>query len=155
LYAVKHNAFVYFSSVQEGANWGSNLKNVVSFEGAHGLFADLGSGFVPAFSFIVPDQCHDQHGRGNARAFCNFDPATTGFHYSMNHALIFLGGVTVQRIVEAIHRSPVWKVGRNAIVLTWDENDYSLAPNINQVVLIVDTNYGVHGVKSAQRYNHF
>jgi hypothetical protein len=28
-------------------------------------------------------------------------------------------------------------------------------PNTNQVVLIVDTNYGVHGVKSANFYTHF
>jgi hypothetical protein len=27
----------------------------------------------------------------------------------------------------------------------WDENDYSAAPNTDQVILIVDTNYGVHG----------
>lgn len=155
LYAVKHNPFVYFRSVQEGEDRDSSLKNTVAFEGAHGLFADLGSGFVPAFSFIVPDQCHDQHGRGNAGAFCNFDPSSDGSQASLNPALIYLGDVTVQRIVEAIHRSPVWKVGRNAIVVTWDENDYSLAPNINQVVLIVDTNYGVHGTQSGQRYNHF
>jgi hypothetical protein len=32
---------------------------------------------------------------------------------------------------------------------------YSNAPNTNQVVLIVDTNYGVHGVKSANFYTHF
>jgi len=30
--------------------------------------------------------------------------------------------------------------------VVWDENDYSLAPNNNQVMLIVDTSYGVHGV---------
>jgi hypothetical protein len=155
LYAVKHNPFVYFRSVQEGTRWNSSLKNTVPFEGAHGLFADLGSGFVPNFSFIVPNQCNDQHGRGNAGAFCNFDPSSDGSQSGLNPALIYLGDVTIERIVDAIHKSPVWKVGRNAIVLTWDENDYSLAPNINQVVLIVDTNYGVHGVTSGQRYYHF
>ena len=36
-----------------------------------------------------------------------------------------------------------------------DENDYSTAPNINQVLTIVDTNYGVHGLQSAQFYSHF
>ncbi len=155
LYAVKHNPFVYFRSVQESKNARNGLNNAVAFEGARGLFADLASGSVPAFSFIVPNQCHDQHGRGNAGAFCNFDPASDGSQASLNPALIYLGDVTVQRIVDAIHRSPAWRDGRNAIVLTWDENDYSLDPNINQVVLIVDTNYGFHGVKSGQRYNHF
>ncbi len=37
----------------------------------------------------------------------------------------------------------------------WDENDYSDYPNTNQVMLIVDTNYGKHGKVSTVRYNHF
>src|ERR1017187_5569986 len=155
LYAVKHNPFVYFRSVQEGENPHSSLKNSVDFEGARGLFADLGAGTVPNYSFIVPNQCNDQHGRGKAGSFCNFDPNDDGSQAGLNPALIYQGDVTVQRIVTAIKRSPVWKEGRNAIVLTWDENDYSLAPNINQVVLIVDTNYGVHGAQSGQRYTSF
>ena len=155
LYAVKHNPFVYFRSVQEGSEEHSSLKNSVGFEGARGLFADLASGHVPAFSFIAPNQCNDQHGRGNAGAFCNFDPTSDGSQAGLNPALIYLGDVTVQRLVVAIHKSPAWREGRSAIVLTWDENDYSTAPNINQVVLIVDTNYGVHGLQSGTRYNHY
>jgi phosphatidylinositol-3-phosphatase len=155
LYAVKHNPFVYFRSIQEGQHRNSSFANVAGFEGAHGLYADLGTGFVPAFSFIAPNQCNDQHGRGNAGAFCNYDPSSDGSQASLNPALIYQGDVAVQRLVDAIHKSPIWKVGHNAIILTWDENDYSLAPNINQVVLVVDTNYGVHGLKSGQRYNHY
>jgi len=49
----------------------------------------------------------------------------------------------------------MWFQGQNAIVVVWDENDYSVAPNVNQVLLIVDTSYGVHGIQSAQPYNHF
>jgi phosphatidylinositol-3-phosphatase len=155
LYAVKHDPFAYFRSVQEGENPHSNLKNIVAFDGARGLYADLGAGDVPTYSFIVPNQCNDQHGRGNAGAFCNSDPNDNGTQAGLNPALIYQGDVTVERIVRAIKRSPAWRDGRNAIVLTWDENDYSLAPNINQVVLIVDTNYGVHGVESGQRYTSF
>jgi phosphatidylinositol-3-phosphatase len=73
----------------------------------------------------------------------------------LNPALIFEGDVTVQRLVTAIKSSEAWREGNNAIVVVWDENDYSLAPNINQVVLIVDTNYGVHGLQSSRRYTHF
>ena len=54
-----------------------------------------------------------------------------------------------------IKKSPIWSQGQNAIVILWDENDYSLAPNINQVLLIVDTNYGTHGMSSNTYYNHF
>lgn len=155
LYAAKHDPFVYFRSVQEGTNPRNSLKNVVGFDGQHGLYADLRSGEVPTFSFIAPNQCNDQHGRGNAGPFCNFDPTDDGTQAGLNPALILLGDVAVQKLVTAIKSSPAWREGRNAIVVVWDENDYSLAPNINQVMLIVDTNYGVHGVQSAQRYTHF
>jgi phosphatidylinositol-3-phosphatase len=61
----------------------------------------------------------------------------------------------VQRLVRAIKGSHVWREGKNAIVVVWDENDYSLAPNTNRVLTIVDTNYGPHGVSSGKYYNHF
>jgi hypothetical protein len=155
LYAVKHNPFAYFRAVQEGQNPRNSLKNSVDFEGANGLFADLRSGNVPAFSFIAPNQCNDQHGRGNAGAFCNFDPTDNGTQAGLNPALIYRGDVTVQKIVTAIKDSPAWKHGKNAIVVLWDENDYSTAPNDNRVMLIVDTNYGAHGIQSGKRYTHF
>lgn len=155
VYAVKHNPFAYFRSVQEGSGWHNSLKNMAGFEGPGGLYEDLGSGRVPTFSFIAPNQCNDQHGRGNAGAFCNFDPTDNGTQAGLNPALIYLGDVTVQRLVTAIHKSPAWREGRNAIVLLWDENDYSTAPNTNQVLLVVETNYGIHGAQSGQRYTHF
>lgn len=155
LYAVKHNPFVYFSNVQEGQEPHNNLKNTVGFDGANGLYADLGSGHVPTFSFIAPNQCNDQHGRGNAGPFCNFDPTSNGTQAGLNPALILRGDVTVQKLVTAIKKSPAWQEGRDAIIVVWDENDYSTAPNTNQVLLIVDTNYGVHGVHSPRFYTHF
>lgn len=155
LYAVKHNPFVYFSGVQEGENRHSSLKNTVDFDGANGLYADLSSGHVPSFSFIAPNQCNDQHGRGNAGAFCNFDPTANGTQAGLNPALILRGDITIQRLVRAIKKSPAWHEGRNAIIVVWDENDYSTAPNTNQVLLIVDTNYGSHGVHSSRYYTHF
>jgi hypothetical protein len=155
LYAAKHNPFVYFRNVQEGADPRNSLKNVVSFEGARGLFADLRSGQVPSLLFIAPNQCNDQHGRGNAGPFCNFDPNDDGSQAGLNPALIKRGDLEVQNLVGAIKSSPAWHEGRNAIVVVWDENDYSTAPNTNQVVAIVDTNYGVHGLQSGVRYSHF
>ncbi len=155
LYAAKHNPFVYFRSIQDGDQPGSDLGNVVPFDGAGGLFADLASGSVPTFSFIVPNQCNDQHGRGNAGPFCAFDPKSDGTQAGLNPALMQAGDVAVRRIVTAIKWSPVWKQGQNAIVVVWDENDYSIAPNKNTVLVIVDTNYGSHGVQSATLYNHF
>lgn len=128
---------------------------MTTLRGSGGLFADLGAGTVPVFSFIAPNQCNDQHGRGNSDQGCNFDPTDNGTQAGLNPALIIRGDVTVRKIVSAIKQSAVWHTGSNAIVLVWDENDYSTAPNINQVVLIVDTNYGFNGTQSGVRYTHF
>ncbi len=168
LYAVKHNPFAYFQSVQQGYPRNNGMKNVVGFDGPGGLFADLATGDVPSFSFIAPNQCDDQHGKGGAGDFCAGDPGSDGLLAGLNPALIQQGDVTLQRLVESIEASPVWNQGRNAIVIVWDENDYSgisnslpagtLYPsqNQNRVVLTVETNWNQnHGVKSSNYYNSF
>jgi len=155
LYAAKHNPFVYFKSVQDGHNPHNSLANVVGFEGKGGLYDDLASGRLPSLSFVVPNQCNDQHGRGNGGSQCAFDPVTDGSQAGLNPALIYVGDLTLRTLVAAIHNSPVWKQGHNAIVVVWDENDYSFFPNLNQVLAIVDTNYGRHGVHSGKYYTHF
>lgn len=169
-YAVKHNPFAYFQSVQQGDPRNNSLKNVVGFDGPNGLFADLATGDVPAFSFIAPNQCNDQHGRGNGDAFCAFDfgvddGLTAGTQAGLNPGLMQQGDVTIQRIVEGIKASRVWREGHNAIIIVWDENDYSGAltqPNSafppqtqNKVVLTVETNNGPHGAQSGTFYNSF
>jgi len=155
LYAVKHNPFVYFQSTQEGTNPANSLANVAAFEGAGGLYADLASGKVPNYSFIAPNQCNDQHGRGNGTQFCQFDPNDNGTQVGLNPALMALGDQALQRIVTAIHASPVWSHGHNAIITIWDEDDYSVSPTVNRVAAIVDTNYGFHQITSNQFYTHF
>lgn len=155
LYAAKHNPFVYFRNVQEGADPRNSLKNAVGFEGIHGLYADLRTGQVPNFALIVPNQCNDQHGRNNAGPLCGYDPKDDGSQEGLNPALMMRGDITLQNLVTAIKSSPFWRRGRNAIVVVWDENDYSKAPNTNQVVLTVDTNYGPRHLRSNVRYTHF
>ena len=73
--------------------------------------------------------------------------------------------MTLERLVQAIQASPVWHDNRSAIVIVWDENDYSgisttpngLFPpqNQNKVVLTVQTNYSKNGVQSGTYYNSF
>jgi hypothetical protein len=155
LYAAKHNPFVYFRSIQEGEEPGSDLTKVVGFIGSNGLYADLASGAVPTYSLIAPNQCNDQHGRGNGTAFCNFDPNNNGTQVGLNPALMQAGDVALKQIITAIKQSPVWKQSKSAIVTVWDEDDYSVAPTVNKVLLMVDTNYGTHGIQSAAPYNHF
>lgn len=172
LYAAKHNPFVYFRSVQENTLPELGLDKVAGFDGSKGLYADLATGELPAFAFIVPNQCDDQHGRGNGDAFCAYDygVGTTGLTYGtqvgLNPGLIAQGDATIERIVDSIKASPAWTEGQNAIVIVWDENDYSgvsalpaagLFPRQNQntVVLTVETNFQGGGVQSNAYYTHF
>jgi hypothetical protein len=154
LYAVKHDPFAYFASVQGGQDRALSLDRIVSFEGSRGLYADLKKGSVPDFAFIAPNQCNDQHGRGNGTAFCNYDADDNGTQTGLNPSLILEGDLSVQRIVTAIKASPVWSNSRSAIVILWDENDYSTITK-NQVVVIVDTNYGQHQLQSSRFYDHY
>jgi hypothetical protein len=154
LYAAKHNPFVYFRDVQQGTNPRNSLKNAVGFDGPGGLYQDLGTGDVPDFLFIAPNQCNDQHGRGNSGPFCNFDANNDGTQAGLNGTNIFLGDVTVQKIVTSIKSSQAWQKGNNAIVVVWDENDYTVT--LNKVLMIVDTNnHGASGVQSTRPYTHF
>jgi phosphatidylinositol-3-phosphatase len=141
LYAVKHNPFVYFANVEEGSNPQLSLKRVVGFER---LFTDLSSGNVPNLSFIVPNQCHDQHARPTSEV---------GPGCSDDQNSIAQGDAALSVLIPAIKNSPAWKHGNNVIVLVWDENDYSSLPN--QVVTTIETNYAANGKISNVKYNHF
>ncbi len=142
LYAVKHNPFAYFANIQKNTSPWNGYNNMADFSGLKGLYADLRSDKVANFSFIAPNQCHDMHGIGNGSPLCNDDDTK-----------LQMGDTAVKQIIVNIKASKAWKHGHNAIVLLWDENDFSNSPN--QVVTIVDTNYGVHGLQSSHPYSHF
>lgn len=142
LYASKHNPFVNFTSTQ-GA-----LANMVPDTQ---LATDLASGDLANYSLIVPDQCHDMHG-------------TSGC--STTAGLIAAGDAYVGATVKEIMASPVWRLGRNAIVVTWDEDDFSdqgqpgtgccgADPGGGHVVTIVITNRTTHPITDNTPYNHY
>lgn len=155
LYAAKHNPFVYFRDVQEGNDPELSLKRIAGFEGKGGLFEDLNSGNVPSFSLIAPNQCNDQHGRANGGTQCDFDPGDNGTLVGLNPALMYIGDLTLRNLVKEIKDSKAWEKGRSAIVVVWDEDDYSVSPTTNRVLAIVDTNYGKHGMRDNTFYTHF
>jgi hypothetical protein len=143
LYAVKHNPFAFFARVQGDP---AELQRMVPDTQ---LAADLANGAVPNFAYIAPDQCHDMHGL----ASCS-DDAT----------LIRQGDAYAADLVAAIMAAPVWQRGNNAIVLTWDENDFDAAgvtgccdanPGGGHVPTIVIANHGPRGVRDATPYNHY
>jgi hypothetical protein len=148
LYAVKHNPFVYFYDVEVGTNPALSLAQVVDFDGPTGLWADLQTGNSPDFSFIVPNQCHDQHGFVSGGT-----PICSTATDAEEQLLLAQGDAEVSKLVNGIHASKAWKEGRNVIVLVWDENDYK--NTANRIVLLVETNYAKNGKVDSNVYDHF
>jgi len=142
LYASKHNPFINFTSTQ-GA-----LANMVPDTQ---LATDLASGHLPSYSLVVPDQCHDMHGTSSC---------------SDENGLISAGDSYVGSMVQQITSSHDWREGNNAIVVTWDEDDYadSGQPGTGccgstvgggKVVTLVITNHHEHPIQDATPYNHY
>jgi phospholipase C len=101
LYASKHNPFVNFAGTQD------ELANMVPDTQ---LASDLAGNNLANWSLIVPDQCHDMHGTGGC---------------SDTNGLIKAGDSYVGDTVKAILHSKAWHHGNDAIVITWDEDDFS------------------------------
>ena len=142
LYASKHNPFLNFTGTQ-GA-----LANMVPDTQ---LATDLATSSLPNFSLVVPDQCHDMHGTSSC---------------GNTNSLISAGDSYVGTTVSQIMSSRSWRHGNNAIVITWDEDDFSDAgligtgccaanPGGGHVVTIVITNKGPIHITDSTAYNHY
>jgi len=142
LYASKHNPFINFVGTQ-GA-----VANMVPDTQ---LATDLATGKLANYSLVVPDQCHDMHGTGGC---------------STTAGLIAAGDTYVGSTVSQIMSSHTWREGNNAIVITWDEDDFSDSgqlgtgccganPGGGHVVTIVITNKGPIHVTDNTAYNHY
>jgi phosphatidylinositol-3-phosphatase len=111
------------------------------------LATDLATGTVPNLAYIVPDQCHDMHGTTS----CPKDAALSA-----------AGDQYVSATVQEIMSSKTWQEGNNAIVITWDENDFiptngspGIASDGGQVPTSVIANHGLRGVTYSMPTNHY
>lgn len=163
LYAQKHDPFMYFPSIRNNPD---RLKKVVPFTS---FDADLESGNVPNFVWISPDQCHDMHGVSPSNAAFLGLPAC-GFPASgLDHGAIQLGDTFLKSTVSEIMASSTWHQ-KSAIVIVWDENDYSSfagcchSPRgVNGVILggsnapfiVITSKDAEHFVDSTTPYNHY
>src|SRR5262249_1200492 len=100
----KHNPFPYVAEIQDDP--GEFAKQVPLEQ----LFSDLGSRQVPAFSYIVPDQCRDMHGLSNPLAPCGGASNTDANDVKR-------GDDMTAWLVKAIMGSPVCLHVRNAILI--------------------------------------
>jgi len=142
LYAVKHDPFVYFSAVQTGSNPALSEARISDFDGKDGLYNDLSSASAtPNFSFIAPNQCDDDHRLAGTEDACDEDSQTQ-----------LIADANLKKLVTGIESSNAWKEGYGAIIITYDENDYS--DNANTVPFVVIKNYGT-SVASSVPYDHY
>ncbi|PSB29402.1 phosphoesterase [Stenomitos frigidus ULC18] len=151
LYAVKHNGFMSFKTVQDDPDRASKIVPLKQ------LTADLQSGKVPNYSHIIFNQCHEMHGLPECGEL---------------QRLIRTGDTFIEKTVEQITHSTLWSsAGNNAIIITWDEDnnpekktetqgccgyDGKSAANFGggHVATIVITNHGPRGVIDPTPYNH-
>jgi hypothetical protein len=157
LYASKHNGFVNFASVHNDANIADEL---VGFDR---LRSDLAAGAVPAFSFIVPNQCNDMHGMKQPKAPAGCDT---------EDGLIRRGDDQLNTLVTQIQASAIWTspTQNTAVVITWDENggedrlagqqsccvvDKKNNPGGGRIATIVMTNHGARALSDPTPYNHY
>jgi hypothetical protein len=77
--------------------------------------------------------------------------------------LFQMGDAYVASTVTAIMNAPVWQRGNNAIVVTWDEDDFQTSnlgccdanPGGGHVATIVITNHGSRGITDDTAFNHY
>jgi hypothetical protein len=142
LYASKHNPFVNFTGTQDA------LGNMVSDTQ---LATDLANGQLANYSLVVPNQCNDMHGTMGCTSL---------------NGLVAAGDTYVANTVNQITSSQVWKEGNNAIVITWDEDDFSdqnvlgsgccgANPGGGHVATIVIRNHHSGPVVDSTAYNHY
>src|SRR5215467_1505079 len=98
------------------------------------LGADLSSGHVPAFSWVIPDECHDQHGDP---PYC-IDSGTPGGSDPQDQRLVAIGDQYLGHLVAQITGASFWAKGNNAIVIVYDEGDTAVGGG-GQVANVVIT----------------
>ena len=145
LYAVKHNGFMFFRSVQRDKH---RARKIVGFDT---LDRDIANNTLPNFAHIVPNQCNDMHGLDVCRD---------------EGELVRRADRTVDAIVTKIAATPMWKGPDNcAIVITFDEDGGDSATHANSlavipsaggwVTTIVITNHGPRRFADAAPYDHY
>ena len=137
--ASKHNGFLNFAQTQTSEAEKAKLVPDTN------LSADLADGTAPNFAFIAPDQCHDLHGIGGTCAGDQLLAETDQY---------------LSTTVDEIVHSDVWKHGRNALVVTFDEGDTALGccdanPGGGRIATIVVRSEQDRPPQDPTPYNHY
>jgi hypothetical protein len=123
--------------------------------GTSALIDSARAGTLPAFTMVVPDQCHNMH----------FDPQCPLKHRHSRSAFLGAGDKWLGRWLRPLVRSAGYRDGSTAIFITWDEGSpesphglrCSLRSHLKgcQVPLIVLSPYTRPGTATRRPGSHF
>ena len=148
LYVSKHNAIANFTTSLNPADWSRQVP-------IEQLGADLRSGHVPAFDYVIPDECRDQHGdppycldSGNPDSgnLANADP--------QDQRLVATGDAYLGKLVFEITGASFWGKGNNAIDVIYDEGNDNTHGG-GQVANVVVTSHGPRHLQDPTFYSHY
>jgi hypothetical protein len=143
LYVSKHDGIQNFTTSLNAADW---ARQVPIGQLGH----DLHSKHVPAFSWVIPDECHDQHGDP---PYC-IDSGTPGGSDPQDQRLVAVGDQYLGQLVAEITGASFWAKGNNAIDIVYDEGDTSVGGG-GQVANVVITSHGPRHLQDPGAYSHY
>jgi hypothetical protein len=114
------------------------------------LGGDLRSGHVPAFNWVIPDECHDQHGDP---PYC-IDSGSTGGSDPQDQRLVAFGDHYLGQLVAQITSASFWAKGNNAIDIVYDEGDNNVHGG-GRVADVVVTSHGPRHLRAPAFYSHY
>jgi phosphatidylinositol-3-phosphatase len=124
-YAVRHNPLAYFTDVQNDAK---QVQNLVPFSQ---LAADLNTGNLPDYSFIVPNLCNDAHD-------CPLSTADTWLKTN----------------IDTLIHSPQFQIDGLLIILFDEANTLDLTSGGGHVAAVMVSPLAKRGYKSIAFYQH-
>lgn len=148
LYVSKHNAIANFTTSLNAADWSRQVP-------IGQLGEDLRSGDVPAFDYVIPDECHDQHGDP---PYCldsgSPDSGNLSAADPQDQRLLATGDQYLGSLVAQITGASFWAKGNNAIDIVYDEGDDN-ANGGGRVANVVVTSHGPRAMKDPALYSHY
>jgi hypothetical protein len=148
LYVSKHDGIQNFVPDDNPKDWNNQVP-------VQQLSADLRANKVPDFGYIIPDECHDQHGDP---PYCldsgNPDGGNTAAADPQDQRLVATGDAYLGQLVQTITGASFWGKGNNAIAITYDEGNDDTGGG-GRVATVLVTSHGPRGVQDPTAYNHY
>jgi hypothetical protein len=143
LYVSKHDGIQNYTTSLNSKDWSRQVP-------IDQLSRDLRSGHVPGFSWVIPDECRDQHGDP---PYC-LDGGDTGGSDPQDQHLLSIGDQYLGHLVAQITHARFWAKGNNAIDIVYDEGDNNVAGG-GRVADIVVTSHGPRHMTDPTHFSHY